>query len=218
MSEAADDDSSWIKAIIFFTLVFSVLCISLVISLFFFLTNQLVGRAEGECCKYILICPHESWITSTHFTFYLFIYFFRVFRGHLYIFTFLFTWILLYFLPFFHLISSRTNTISSHPESVCQSVVPHFFCLHFITGSGKATFRTQLQSESSCCCLRRCSTADCACQGIYRSCTHSVSGAYTYTCSHPHMTNINTERFHCVMSSLLFMLPSVFLSSLLTGC
>lgn len=43
----------------------------------------------------------------------------------------------------------------SPPPFPSCSVVPHFVCLHFIVRSGKATLRPRLQSESSCCCLRR---------------------------------------------------------------
>lgn len=94
--------------------------------------------------------------------------------------------------PSFHLISPRTNTNSSHPESLPRSVVPHFVCLHFTMSPGKATIRARLQSESRCCCFRRYNAADFACQDIYRE-LHAlrVCGTHTYTCSRPHATNIN---------------------------
>lgn len=51
---------------------------------------------------------------------------------------------IVFFFPFFHLISSRTNANSSLLESFCHSVVPH---LVFIVRPGKPTFRArQLQS------------------------------------------------------------------------
>lgn len=80
-------------------------------------------------------------------------------------------------------ISSRTNTNSSFLESFPCSVVPHFVLLHFITRSGKATFRTRLQRLSSCCCLRQYTTADCVCQDIHRSCT-------------PHIFNLGDSHLH----------------------
>ena len=48
-----------------------------------------------------------------------------------------------------------------------------FFLSVFYCSSGKATFRSSLQSKSSCCCLRPYTTLDYACQDIYRSNTHT---------------------------------------------
>lgn len=102
------------------------------------------------------------------------------------------------FLPLFHLISSRTHTNRSHLESFPCCIVPHFVCLHFISGSGKAIFTTRLQSESSCCCLRQCTAPDCVCVR-----TFTLTHADTYTCSCPRTTLIYT-------SSLTLLLRRVF--------
>ena len=108
------------------------------------------------------------------------------------------------FLPLFHLISSRTHTNRSHLESFPCCIVPHFVCLHFISGSGKAIFTTRLQSESSCCCLRQCTAPDCVCVSEHLHSHIQVCRTHTYTCSHPRTTLIYT-------SSLTLLLRRSFL-------
>lgn len=134
---------------------------------------------------------------------------------------------IIFFSPFFHLISSRTNTNSSHLES------PHPVVLFLILSvcvlsltQVKATFTTPLQSESSCrCCSRQDTAADCACQGIYRSCTHPRFAGLTPTPARAHAPHTSTRcpcwcagvSLCCVISPFL-MLPYVFLCSGWEGC
>lgn len=57
----------------------------------------------------------------------------------------------------------------------------------------KATFTTPLQSESSCrCCSRQYTTADCACQGIYRSYTHTRFAGLAPTPARAHAPQTST--------------------------
>lgn len=118
-----------------------------------------------------------------------------------------FTLILLYFSPIISFNQGQTP-----PASIQTASPVVFVCLHFLIRSGKAASRTRLQSESSCCCLRRYTTAGCSCQDIYRSYTHSLCGTHTYTCSHPRITTTNMQHFDCVLSSLCLLCCRTFFS------
>lgn len=143
---------------------------------FVFLLNKSNHTGEQKVSSLCVdCCPRES--CFIHFI----LYFSNIYSSHC------------IFLPLFHLISSRTNTNRSHLESSPHSVVPHFVCLHFISRSGKATVRTRLQSESSCCCLRHCTTSDCVCEDIYRSYTHIQFVGLTPTPAHAHTWHTSTH-------------------------
>lgn len=119
------------------------------------------------------------------------------------------------FLPFFLCHFIKEKHYSSFLESIPCSVVPHFVILHFITHSGKATFRTRLQRQSSCCCLRQYSTTDCACQDIHISYTHIQFGGLTPTPAHGHPQQSATSR---ALPLLLGMNFVVFLLFNVTIC
>lgn len=83
--------------------------------------------------------------------------------------------ILLYFLPFVYVAPSRTNTSSSP-----RSVVPHFV-LHFISGSGKATFWAQLRRRSSCCCWSRLCMSGLT-LAVWATCDNTKGSALEFCC------------------------------------
>ena len=184
-TETARDDSAWIKSVILSTLLFGILWTRLVTLFSFFLPNELVGEQKvsavfAEC---IILMGAGTTRSFIHFTFYFPLHF-SIPAGDLSDFLFVSVRVcvcvcvcfihfnfIVFFSPSFHLISPRTNTNCSHPESLPRSVVPHFVCLHFTARPGKATFRARLQSESRCCCFRRRNAADFACQGILQGAT-----------------------------------------------
>lgn len=102
------------------------------------------------------------------------------------------------FLQLFHLISSRTNTNSSHLDGVPLSVF-NSFCLSACY-SGKATLRAPLQGESSCCCLRQHTAAICACQdfqfvGLTPAHTHNVSSLFMLPYNLLHASGLVAKSF-----------------------
>ena len=196
----------WFRINKVFCFVYSIIWYTVNLSsdtLFFLPTKWTCGRAEGECCICWMYYPHGCWHHKILHSFHLlFPTTFQHPRRRLEWFSlcvcvcvcvcFIHFNFIVFFSPSFHLISPRTNTNSSHPESLPRSVVPHFVCLHFTMSPGKATFRARLQSESRCCSFRLYNSADFACQDIYRE-LHAlrVCGTQTYTCSRPHATNIS---------------------------
>lgn len=101
---------------------------------------------------------------------------------------------IIFFLPFFHLISSRTNSSSSHLESPPpRSVVPHFVCLHFIINSGKSNFHNSTSKWKQLSLLFQAVYYSRLCMSGHLQELHAypLCRTRTYTCSRPRTANIN---------------------------
>lgn len=192
MSAAADSESAWRKkwnSIPWQCLLF-----------FFFPTKiNLTGEQKVSGFSWRVLVSSPCIIMSfIHFIFFYVPLYFSIPRRILWFFCVCVWFIpfnfIIFFLPFFHLISSRTNSSSSHLESPLPVVLFLILsvCILSLT-QVKATFTTPLQSESSCrCCSSQYTTADCACQGIYRSYTHTRFAGLAPTPARAHAPQTST--------------------------